>query len=714
MEMILTNWEVQEFLKDFEISSEISFLVEGREKAELEKVAEARGMSIKNSRDLAIFKTIYAFTDKSNSNGAILPKKELLKVLPQIIGKPVNINHDRQIVVGHYIDYKFVKKSNKVMAYGVFYKSYFPDEFKQAKTLLNKGKLSSSFEIWSPDNKRENIGGGKYKLHKMEIAGGALIYEDKDNVPAFKDAKVLQMARKEIPELVYASKYNNNNIITADKDYFRDSVEENLKKLNKEKKQKLEDSKPEVKKEEPKTKEIAPKLDPKKEVVVPKVEEPVKEVKVEEPKEVKETSKPTEEPKVENNKIKCSNCNEEFEHVDLPDVKIATTVDCPKCRAILKRDGTMIYPPQIIDFKVSCPSCKMGQWLLKARNEKEAQVICSCKKEYILTFAKEKSTEMLDKLQFPYQGSTNCPQCNKWIYYEGISGVTSRNINCPKCSLNFSFDITKMKRSKKIEKISEVEIKKIENSSEQGGNQMKLEKIVKHQANIGKTSEDAGNSHKFTIDENGDGTTNRVDGHSHVIENGAVNMANEHVHSIVEPVLAEKEPSKTEVVKLIDKYAKSKVIRKAIVKIKESTKILTLANQKLDLRKKAIKKMAQLVKKSKTELTELDKSVISLKEEITKIKDESSKKIEFYKANAVKVQTRRAELGDFVNDLTDEQLVNDDKFEKASLEKENAELKSSMEQSSSDIVGLKKKDDGYYTKYRKEINKVAFPKKKKK
>ena len=78
----ITNIGIQEFLFDYKTKSETVILEEGREKNELIQIAKAKGMDIKNSRDLALFKTIYAFTDKANSNGAILPQKDLLKVYP--------------------------------------------------------------------------------------------------------------------------------------------------------------------------------------------------------------------------------------------------------------------------------------------------------------------------------------------------------------------------------------------------------------------------------------------------------------------------------------------------------------------------------------------------------------------------------------------------------------------------------------------------------
>ena len=87
-------------------------------------------------------------------------------------------------------------------------------------------------------------------------------------------------------------------------------------------------------------------------------------------------------------------------------------------------------------------------------------------------------------------------------------------------------------------------------------------------------------------------------------------------------------------------------------------------------------------------------------------------KIDFYKKNAVEINKRRDELEDFAKDLTDEQILNDDKFEKAKLEKENSELKINIEKSS-ETVAIKGRDNDYYTKKKKEIDAVAFKKIKK-
>ena len=104
----LTAASVSEFLEDYLERSETILLEEGKETNDILAVAKARGYNLQNSHDLAGFKTIFTFADKANANKARLPKEKLLKVLPGIIGKPVDIDHIRNYVVGHYIDYRLV------------------------------------------------------------------------------------------------------------------------------------------------------------------------------------------------------------------------------------------------------------------------------------------------------------------------------------------------------------------------------------------------------------------------------------------------------------------------------------------------------------------------------------------------------------------------------------------------------------------------------
>ena len=121
----MTNLEVEQFLTNSGKTVDIEFLEVGKEKNDLIESAKKRGILIEGSRDLGVIKTVYAFINKANANGAILPSKEFQKKLPQIVGKPMNVGHIRDLIVGFYIDYKYILKENKAIAYAVFFKSIY-------------------------------------------------------------------------------------------------------------------------------------------------------------------------------------------------------------------------------------------------------------------------------------------------------------------------------------------------------------------------------------------------------------------------------------------------------------------------------------------------------------------------------------------------------------------------------------------------------------
>jgi hypothetical protein len=219
MENKITNQDLQEFLNDHYQNSKTTILEEGKEKDDLYKIAEAKGINVKGSLDLAVFKNIYAFADKANKNGARLPKQALLKALPGIVGKPVNMEHNRKHVVGFYIDYSYKQKNEEVVAYGILFKSNFPDEFEQIQSAFKAGKLNTSYEIWCPRADRKLLDDGTYELNKQEIAGGAILIK---NEPAFDGAKVLDLAKKVEAykidgfDLEYSSKYTDEDLLTAE------------------------------------------------------------------------------------------------------------------------------------------------------------------------------------------------------------------------------------------------------------------------------------------------------------------------------------------------------------------------------------------------------------------------------------------------------------------------------------------------------------------
>ena len=479
----IASTELQDFLKDFEQESNIQILEEGKEKNEILAIAEARGYPLKGSKDLSGFKTIYTFANKANKNRARLPKAKLLKALPTLIGKPVNIDHIRSQVVGHYIDYRYRQKEDMVIAYGVFYKSNFGKLWDEAKKLFKSKKLATSYEIWCPDEKRKKLNDGTYELQEIEIAGGALLFKEE---PAFEDAKVLELAKKNLEkqklDLVLAKKYKKEEIITSD--YFLNEVRKNAEKLVKERGEQkaIEEEKKKVveltKKDKVKVEEK--KEEPKKEIK--KEEKPKEEVKKDEKKkEVKEEVKKEEkvEPKI--SKIKCSNCSEE---IDISEAQ--TELKCPKCFAILDNTGKMKYPPQIKDFKLLCPSCKIGNWLILENIDNKSKLRClSCAKEYEVSFetknlANSDAETLKDKISFLYQTTATCYQCGKRIPVTGVSTIDSHLLKCTRCGLEFTFDKKQSEKYRQIKKIVEItEDKKEKESSEKGGKEMDKEKVDK-------------------------------------------------------------------------------------------------------------------------------------------------------------------------------------------------------------------------------------------
>jgi len=146
MKSKITNIQLQDFLQDYQDNAVLEFLEEGsKETSEIFQIAKARGINLKNNKDLSGFKCIYAFTDKPNKNGAILPEKPFLKALPSMIGKPINIGHNRTYVIGHILDYRYQLKEKRAIMYGTLYKSNFIDEWEQVKKDFKSKKLNVSF-----------------------------------------------------------------------------------------------------------------------------------------------------------------------------------------------------------------------------------------------------------------------------------------------------------------------------------------------------------------------------------------------------------------------------------------------------------------------------------------------------------------------------------------------------------------------------------------
>ena len=210
---------VTSFLDDYLANSQIE-IVMGAKQSELIKLAQKKGI-VTPCQDLGFFKNIYAFSDEANANGARLPDNLFQRALPTIIMKPVNVGHKKELVgystdehgqqvpmyrikrtpvVGVYFDYVYKAKEKLAITYGAFFKSIYPEIWEEAQKFLKKGKLKSSYEVWCPKEKKEQLPDGTRKLNYIEFAGGSLLFDDPmkypGQSPAFEGAKVLELARK--------------------------------------------------------------------------------------------------------------------------------------------------------------------------------------------------------------------------------------------------------------------------------------------------------------------------------------------------------------------------------------------------------------------------------------------------------------------------------------------------------------------------------------
>jgi len=454
MKIKLTNLQVNAFLEDYSSKSETILLEQGsKEVDDLILSAKKRGiLNVDKSSDLKVLKTIYAYGGVANANGAILPSKEFKRVLPQIVGKPMNIGHNRKLIVGFYIDYKYILKENKAITYSIFFAGCYPEEWEHAKELHKQGKLSSSFEIWAPEEKRKYNEDGSYELHDMEIAGGALIFEENGEQPAFKDAKVLSMAKTSAPLscmgdtcLVYAKKYSEmkeQDLIKSEM-YNCECISCGYKTVSPNHCQSLK----------------CPKCG----AQMRRVERPG--------------------PGQSNTNIKCGNCGEEFDYFSQSEVGMGQ-IKCPKCKSILDQNGKVLYGPQNIDFDLFCPACRVNNWLITSEKENSKTIKCNnCGKEYAIEFKQHKDSFLEKTFNVMREGTVICPQCNNNVSYATTSLANVREFKCKFCGLIFSQDITKISK-KTIAKINELKkpVVKKENqkdgtkiknlSSKQGGNGM--------------------------------------------------------------------------------------------------------------------------------------------------------------------------------------------------------------------------------------------------
>ncbi len=182
--------KVKILFQDMSYGMNYRFLDEAKDKDELKKVGERNGMVLP-SPDLAIFKGLYAYTDRKNKNGCELPKEEVEKALKTLNHKAVDIDHVRGRTIGHFLEAKLV--NDEIIAYGCVLKSNFKEEYKEFKKMMDDNGISMSFEAWGnriyKDASNPSAG---YELKDIHFAGAGLLRREK---PAFEGAEVLEFAK---------------------------------------------------------------------------------------------------------------------------------------------------------------------------------------------------------------------------------------------------------------------------------------------------------------------------------------------------------------------------------------------------------------------------------------------------------------------------------------------------------------------------------------
>ena len=172
--------------RDLETATSFRVLEVGKDDAEIKDVCERHAIDL-NSPNLSILKAEYAFIDEFNKNGCKLPAEEITNaVLKTLNGTPIDIDHNRQINVGHWLEAAREKKV--IIAYGCFWKNNFPEEYDKFKQDITDGKSGVSFEAYID---KDMVDAKKYNARNITFCGGALMLRES---PAFAKARVLEFS----------------------------------------------------------------------------------------------------------------------------------------------------------------------------------------------------------------------------------------------------------------------------------------------------------------------------------------------------------------------------------------------------------------------------------------------------------------------------------------------------------------------------------------
>lgn len=216
----------------------------------IEKILEKREIVYPNN-ELAIFKTVYAKIEEPNGNGVRLGREAVLKALPTLVGKQVNLNHWRYgFIVGHILD-AWLNKNDEIEIAYTFCKDIYKEEYKESLEKMADGKLAVSFELTTDLETAEKLEDGTIRLHDIIFTGVGHLINKK---PAYSSAIVYQQACEILkrvednPNLIFASEIKEQcNKIIADTNLQNNEQKGGRKDMTDEQNKKIEALKAEFK-----------------------------------------------------------------------------------------------------------------------------------------------------------------------------------------------------------------------------------------------------------------------------------------------------------------------------------------------------------------------------------------------------------------------------------------------------------------------------------
>ena len=572
-------------------------------------------------------------------------------------------------------------------------------------------KLSQSFEIWAPEKDRKYLTDGSYELNNMEISGGALILEDADNKPAFKNAKILSLAKEYVEDSVleYASKIKDSEIVNGED-------------MN----NKAGENKPGVRDGLGPYKDSA---QPNKDGVRKRAGEPCPVDVKERPLTQKELLDDEENLETQEASITCSHCQSVLNPANV--MRVKDYIKCPTCNSLLNEVGEEKYPPQNINFKMSCLNCNNSSWIVTKESEEGATIECtSCDSKYDIIY--KTSSIPVGKMRVLNSSRVNCPQCSTAIATIFANGVL-QTLHCTSCGLDFTYKAERKSKQRFISKIKRIDKVNLEKSEEEVVG-MKIPKEVEarvitsaeaksEEAEVVKEEVEAKVVEEVTVVQPKADASSKENDDSDSEEE--VTEVVEEPKAEVEAEVVEEPKAEVEAEVEVEEEPKAKVEEEAEVEevddvqkeLKELRSLLKMSASRTVATKKALNlatvELAEYKEIVTAKRTKTANKLVALKNSKKELELAFDEKVDFYKNNAKQINERRDTLGEtYSTELSDEELLNDDKFEIASLRKERDELKlASLNEDGDGIeevtLETATKDAEFYAKKRAEIDAEA-------